>query len=109
MQCKKHLRSLITLSFTCFYAVDAIATPDTANNQKLVTVIEEAWDYIQVRPKFSLNLLSQHSSSLEQASEYHKFLYYRVGFWASAYLYDTEKTAYFATAMAQTKPFPERD
>ena len=109
MQYKKHLRSLMTLLITCFYSIAAIAETDASDNQKLAATIEEAWDYIQVKPKFSLSLLSQHSPALEQASEYDKFLYYRVGFWASAYLYDTEKTAYFATAMAQTKPFPERE
>lgn len=109
VQCRKLLKGLITLLFTCFCSLWVSAEPSASDKPKLEQVIEEAWDYIQVKPQFSLSLLAQHSSSLKQAPEYYKFLYYRVGFWASAYLYDTEKTAYFATAMAQTKPFPERE
>lgn len=94
--------SVILFSFSSFAALNS------SNNVKLIDDIKEAWDYSLVKPKLSLKILKENEAKLQEASELHKFLYYKTGFWASTYIYDNEQSFHFAKAMLATNDFPNK-
>lgn len=94
---------LSVVLFGCQFTLDA--QPLSAVDQKLAAVVDEARAYNLVKPKRSLQLLEQSQSLLANSSKRYRFLYYRTGFWASFYLYDSNKLFYFITNMLNVDNF----
>lgn len=99
------VKGLALLLFTLFTSNELGSTLLSEQDKKLLVVIEEATDYSLVKPQQALTILNANKHLLLNASKHYRYLYFKTGFWAAIYLYDSEKIFYYLEHMFNNREF----
>lgn len=102
----KRYRFLATLLLVAMtYSTSAASNAE----RRIVEVIAEASDYNLVKPKHSLATLEANQNLVKQASGFHRYMFFKTGFSAAVYMYDSAKVFYYLEKMLESYQFPNNE